>query len=429
MMIEGMRWSELSQRWKKIWEWKTKILYECRNNPAFVIMVNKDDITAWDWARAENFEWKAKLSTAITANVFEYLKSKRLPVAYQHKLSDNEILAEDLDMIPLEVVYRFIATWSYIKREKALNWEKAMKDWTVLDQPVYELFYKNDVWVAWDTYILDDITEIVDGKRQFKTDEKWKIEVNYDWRKVLLKNLRFVDIDSWDPIDNDILLNWKFSNIAIEYRISDPMIQLDEQGDPIIDIDWKLILLYPDTWESIEYFAVANPLWIDWWRDISKQEYKKQIDWIMKHSKEIKKITAKVFQELQNFYQLWWVTVFDGKIEFWTSKSIQIDWEWDLMVWDVIDADSCRLRKDVVIEEKDWVKIVTQQTPLDKEWFRAWESTEVTRNKYEILAKITWDCLKKAKQLVEEKSTSWQIVRTLADSNRLIATATSERKQ
>ncbi|MFZ5341196.1 MAG: phosphoribosylaminoimidazolesuccinocarboxamide synthase [Patescibacteria group bacterium] len=46
----------------------------------------------------------------MTANVFEYLKSKRLPVAYQHKLSDNEILAEDLDMIPLEVVYRFIAT-------------------------------------------------------------------------------------------------------------------------------------------------------------------------------------------------------------------------------------------------------------------------------------------------------------------------------
>lgn len=119
--------------------WKTKNIYAVPGKENLVVLQSKDEITAWDGARRDGMEGKAALSNQTTSIVFDYLNRQWILTHFQQQLSPTALLAEKCDMIPLEVIYRYAATWSYLKRNKEA------KEGEIFQTPVYELCYKRDV--------------------------------------------------------------------------------------------------------------------------------------------------------------------------------------------------------------------------------------------------------------------------------------------
>lgn len=117
-------------------EGKTKIVTPLWEGADVGLVTTKDDITAGDGAKHDVMSGKAKLATRTTCNVFEYLRSKKVPVAYIGRDGPTTFLTRICKMIPVEVVVRRIAFGSYCKRHTDVAPE------TVLDGPVVEFFYK-----------------------------------------------------------------------------------------------------------------------------------------------------------------------------------------------------------------------------------------------------------------------------------------------
>jgi len=100
-----------------LYEGKTKKVYETDPVSDFLIIENKEDITAYDNPKfTKKFSSKAAFATTTTCRVFELLKTAGLPVAYEKQLSTTEFLTPKCQMIPLEAVPRRYAVGSYLKR-------------------------------------------------------------------------------------------------------------------------------------------------------------------------------------------------------------------------------------------------------------------------------------------------------------------------
>lgn len=97
-------------------EGKTKKVYKIKNRPNQVILLSKDRITAGDGARAHDMEGKAKISTATTSKIFEFLNAVGIKTHFVQKLDDISFIAQYCEMVPIEWVTRRIATGSFLKR-------------------------------------------------------------------------------------------------------------------------------------------------------------------------------------------------------------------------------------------------------------------------------------------------------------------------
>ncbi len=119
-------------------EGKTKQILQDPTDPNRVIIRSKDDITAGDGAKHDVLVDKSKLATTTTANCFELLNRKGVPTHYLGQLDPRSFLARNVEMIPLELVCRRLATGSYLKRNpEAIEGE-------VFGDLVFEFFYKDD---------------------------------------------------------------------------------------------------------------------------------------------------------------------------------------------------------------------------------------------------------------------------------------------
>jgi phosphoribosylaminoimidazole-succinocarboxamide synthase len=116
----------------KLIEGKTKIVWDC------VLIESKDDITAGDGARRDEIEGKAAIATATTVNCFRWLEVNGIPTHYVGIHDDRTFIARKVDMIPLELVARRIATGSYLKRRPDVV------EGTCFDDLVVEFFEKDD---------------------------------------------------------------------------------------------------------------------------------------------------------------------------------------------------------------------------------------------------------------------------------------------
>jgi phosphoribosylaminoimidazole-succinocarboxamide synthase len=116
---------------------KTKSVYE--EEPT-VIIKSKDDITAGDGARRDQFAGKAALATQTTVNCFELLEREGVPTHYVGRIAGSGVLfrALRMDMIPVELVTRRLAYGSYLKRNPET------KQGTRFETPVFEMFAKDD---------------------------------------------------------------------------------------------------------------------------------------------------------------------------------------------------------------------------------------------------------------------------------------------
>lgn len=149
-------------------EGKTKRICRDPLNPDQVFVVSKDDITAGDGARRDVIENKAELATVTTVNCFGLLSSVGIANHFVDQVDAKTFLARQVEMVPLELVVRRIATGSALKRNPALQEGEVFKDL------VFELFYKDDARhdpyvraVIWDEGVelhLFDPAQPIDGQ-------------------------------------------------------------------------------------------------------------------------------------------------------------------------------------------------------------------------------------------------------------------------
>ena len=119
-----------------LYEGKAKKLY-ATDNPDLVIQEFKDDATAFNGKKKGTIKDKGVVNNRISAFIFEFLESYHVPTHFEKVLSDREMLVKKLDIIPVEVVMRNIATGSLVKRY-------GLEEGKELDYPVLEFYLKDD---------------------------------------------------------------------------------------------------------------------------------------------------------------------------------------------------------------------------------------------------------------------------------------------
>ena len=121
---------------EKLYEGKAKIVYKT-DEPDKVIIYFKDDTTAFDGVKKEEITGKGVINNTISSLIFELLKKRGIPTHYIKKLSDREMLAYKVEIIPVEVVVRNYAAGSFSRRY-------GIEEGTRLEKPLVETFWKND---------------------------------------------------------------------------------------------------------------------------------------------------------------------------------------------------------------------------------------------------------------------------------------------
>ena len=117
-------------------EGKTKVIRDAGNGE--VLIMSKDDITAGDGAKHDVLEGKGVYSTRITSNCFELLEAHGIATHYRGRVDDQTFRARNVNMIPLELVVRRIATGSYLKRRPDVV------EGTIFKGMVVEFYEKDD---------------------------------------------------------------------------------------------------------------------------------------------------------------------------------------------------------------------------------------------------------------------------------------------
>jgi phosphoribosylaminoimidazole-succinocarboxamide synthase len=131
-----------------IYAGKAKDVYET-DNPEQVIVKFRDDITAGDGVKTENLVKKGFYNSVISSKFFEVLEESGINTQYIELIKPGYMLCNKLDMIPLEVITRNIATGSLLKKFP-------FKEKQELNPPVIQMDYKNDEYH--DPMLNDSIT-------------------------------------------------------------------------------------------------------------------------------------------------------------------------------------------------------------------------------------------------------------------------------
>ena len=119
-----------------LYEGKAKRVFAC-DNPNRVLIEFKNDATAFNAKKRSEIEGKGRLNCKISAVLFELLESNGIPTHFLELHSETFMFAEKINVIPLEVVIRNIATGS-LCRETPIN------EGTILTPPLLEFYYKDD---------------------------------------------------------------------------------------------------------------------------------------------------------------------------------------------------------------------------------------------------------------------------------------------
>ncbi|MBC8051374.1 MAG: phosphoribosylaminoimidazolesuccinocarboxamide synthase [Chitinophagales bacterium] len=123
-------------RRRRVYEGKAKILYE-GPEPGTLIQHFKDDATALNGAKNEQFEGKGVLNNRISEYLFTQLNEIGVPTHFLKRLNMREQLIREVEIIPLEVVVRNVAAGSLATR-------LGIEEGTALPRSIIEFYYKND---------------------------------------------------------------------------------------------------------------------------------------------------------------------------------------------------------------------------------------------------------------------------------------------
>ena len=126
----------MNRKFGLIYEGKAKKIFAHKDSDK-VIIEFKDDATAFNALKKAKFEGKGELNCLISSKIFEFLIKNNIPTHYLGLISNNSMIAQKINIIPLEVVIRNTAYGSLCK-------ETTIKPGTVLENPLIDIYLKND---------------------------------------------------------------------------------------------------------------------------------------------------------------------------------------------------------------------------------------------------------------------------------------------
>ena len=126
----------MNKKFGLIYEGKAKKIFAHKDSDK-VIIEFKDDATAFNALKKAKFEGKGELNCLISSKIFEFLIKNNIPTHYLGLISNNSMIAQKINIIPLEVVLRNTAYGSLCK-------ETTIKPGTVLENPLIDIYLKND---------------------------------------------------------------------------------------------------------------------------------------------------------------------------------------------------------------------------------------------------------------------------------------------
>jgi phosphoribosylaminoimidazole-succinocarboxamide synthase len=121
---------------KEIYSGKAKSVYET-DDPDRLILVFRDDTSAFDGERVEKLSRKGMVNNKFNAFIMQKLQEAGVPTHFEQLLKENEVLVKRLKMIPVECVVRNLAAGSLCRR-------LGVVEGLELKPPIFEFFLKND---------------------------------------------------------------------------------------------------------------------------------------------------------------------------------------------------------------------------------------------------------------------------------------------
>ena len=94
---------------------KVKSVY-ATDNPDEVLIEFRDDMTAGDGERKEVMDNKGAYNAIISAKIFKVLEENGIETQFIDLPQHNVMIAKKLEMIPIEVIIRNIATGSLVRK-------------------------------------------------------------------------------------------------------------------------------------------------------------------------------------------------------------------------------------------------------------------------------------------------------------------------
>ncbi len=121
---------------KELFTGKAKTIYSTEDKDK-LIMLFRNDTSAFDGEKIEQFDRKGKVNNHFTAFIMDTLAAAGVPTHHEKIINDQESLVKCLDMLPIECVVRNIATGSLVKR-------LGVEDGLELNPATFEFFLKDD---------------------------------------------------------------------------------------------------------------------------------------------------------------------------------------------------------------------------------------------------------------------------------------------
>ena len=121
---------------KKVYEGKAKVIYEGPKQDTF-IQYFKDDATAFNNKKKASIPGKGVINNFISELLMTRLSEINIPTHLIKRVNMREQLIRKLDIIPIEVVVRNVATGSLVKR-------LGIKEGKILARPIIEFYLKDD---------------------------------------------------------------------------------------------------------------------------------------------------------------------------------------------------------------------------------------------------------------------------------------------
>ena len=186
---------------EKLYEGKAKEVYSTEKADEYIIRY-KDDATAGNGEKKATISGKGELNLAITTMIFEMLEKNGIKTHYIETINNTDMRVKKVTIMPLEVIVRNITAGSFAKRY-------GVEEGRVLNQPTFELSYKNDD--LGDPLMCEDhaIALGVITKEEYDNIREETLKINELLKEFFLKiNLKLVDfkIEFGKTDDGQILL-------------------------------------------------------------------------------------------------------------------------------------------------------------------------------------------------------------------------------
>ena len=124
------------QKTEQLYEGKAKKVY-LTDNEDYVIVSYKDDATAFNGLKKGTILGKGTVNNRVSNHLFKMLEQKGIPTHYVEEINERETIVKKVNIVPIEVIVRNIATGSLTKR-------LGIPEGTKLPTTVLEFCYKND---------------------------------------------------------------------------------------------------------------------------------------------------------------------------------------------------------------------------------------------------------------------------------------------